>query len=106
MIKVAKLNQISLLLWLMFRKWIMGFYLNVYGNPSSDEIIIKGSAPANQVLQIQLSNSLGQILMVTKETVSSNFKKTIGVKDLATGIYFIRFHSSTFTRNLKVMVVN
>jgi hypothetical protein len=62
--------------------------LNIYPNPTSDEIYIDITGNSSEVSSIQIFNLLGEILFSSGNNIS--VKSTIQVSDFKPGLYFIR----------------
>lgn len=67
-----------------------GMNLEIYPNPVNSDITFVSNAFVSQNVEVQVINSLGQVLL-RKETTSSAQKIGMIVDDLENGIYFAQF---------------
>ena len=79
------------------------FQLFTYPNPATDSWLIKGSSAESSVT-IQLFNELGEILVDNKiQTTANNFQLEIPAEQLASGVYFLKIHSSSGLQTVKLI---
>jgi hypothetical protein len=80
-------------------------YLEVYPNPSSDEIHIRFEVADNNQLKIKMLNLTGQTVYTEDHiNFSGVYQKDISVKDLPAGFYFLEIETSEGTTGQKILV--
>ncbi|MFH1320589.1 MAG: DUF1573 domain-containing protein [Bacteroidota bacterium] len=80
--------------------------LSIYPNPTRDEFVVDFISSQSGVVEINLQNSLGQILII-KEIESDkghHYIQSFDVKDLGTGIYNLQIVTDSGVINSKVVV--
>ena len=66
---------------------------------------INYSLTTNSKTQIQIFNSLGQIVKeVSNQQTSGTYKLTVDTKQFAKGIYYIKFSDGENTKQAKVII--
>lgn len=82
--------------------------VSVFPNPASDNLTISYSLQQAQSVGIELYDLNGkQVKAFTAEnTTPGSYEKTIGVKDLERGVYFVRLTSNGKKATQKMVVVN
>ncbi len=73
--------------------------VNVYPNPSTGILNVEIVA-ANEAVNIQMTNTLGQIVLDEK---TKNNKSSYNISHLPNGIYFITLNQIKSTKNLKII---
>ncbi|MFH1320247.1 MAG: LamG-like jellyroll fold domain-containing protein [Bacteroidota bacterium] len=80
--------------------------LSIYPNPTRDEFVVDFISSQDGLVEINLQNSLGQILII-KEIESDkghHYIQSFDVKDLGTGIYNLQIVTDSGIINSKVVV--
>lgn len=79
--------------------------LDIFPNPTNDLLNISYTLSTNSKIQIQLINSLGQIVKeVSNQQTEGTYTLNVDTKPFANGIYFIRFSDGVNTKQAKVIV--
>ena len=79
--------------------------LNIFPNPTNELLNINYSLTTNSKTQIQIFNSLGQIVKeVSNQQTSGTYKLTVDTKQFAKGIYYIKFSDGENTKQAKVII--
>ncbi len=79
--------------------------LDIFPNPSNDLLNITYTLSTNSKIQIQLINSLGQIVKeVSNQQTSGSYTLTVDTKPFTNGIYYIRFSDGVNIKQAKVIV--
>lgn len=69
-------------------------HVNVFPNPTTDELTIELNLPETQNLKLNLINVAGQKLIATElKQVSGNYRKSINLKEIPNGIYYLQVNS-------------
>ncbi|HEY6160000.1 MAG TPA: T9SS type A sorting domain-containing protein [Bacteroidia bacterium] len=79
--------------------------LNVFPNPATDKVIVRGGAIVQQELNLQLLDITGKV--IRNETLSANGRwvHEMSVSNLAEGIYFIRLTDGSGSKVKRIAVV-
>ncbi len=67
--------------------------INIYPNPAQDELTIELNSNMSDDLRIELNNTLGK--RIQSEQISGRAKILISLKNIDTGIYFLRISNQT-----------
>jgi hypothetical protein len=68
--------------------------LNIFPNPASEYLTIEGGVKENGTHNLMIVNEIGQALVNEQFSIKNNFMlKTISIKELPVGIYFIQLTS-------------
>jgi len=79
--------------------------LNIYPNPTSDLLNINYTLTKNGKYQIQIINSLGQIVKeVSNQQTAGTYTNTIDTRHYSNGIYYIRFSDGLIIKYVKVII--
>ena len=79
-------------------------YISLYPNPTSDQLQIDISLSSKQDLELEIFNTLGQVIYQEEWQDFQSGIETINVKDAAEGVYFVRIsdeRSSKIVRFIK-----
>ena len=76
----------------------------LYPNPAQNYLKIYLSNYDNKNSELQLFNSIGQIIRKYNYTVSDNNIITISLTDLKTGLYFLKFKDKDHLKTYKVII--
>ena len=80
-------------------------YLKLYPDPASDELTIDMNMHDNGPIQLKITNIAGQMIYEQEfGKVKGIFKKNINIKDIATGIYFVKIITSNDIMNRKFVI--
>lgn len=74
-----------------------------YPNPTNDFVTINFTEPLSEIIEVTISNGMGQQISVSKVIQSNNFECTVDVRDLSTGIYYLRIKSGTTNYATKIV---
>jgi hypothetical protein len=80
--------------------------LSIFPNPAKDYLVVKYQTSKNEILSLEIINSLSQA--VTKSTFkceSGINSKQLNIENLPAGIYTIKFESNSF-RDVKQFIKN
>ena len=65
-----------------------------YPNPFKDEITIIFSQPEEDLVQVQIINVMGDVVMNLEKTSTRKYHRVLNTSHLQAGMYFIRFQSN------------
>lgn len=69
--------------------------LDVYPNPGSGFITVRGQLPSAENVSIEVTNMLGQALMPTVQISKTiNFNQSVDISQFAKGVYFLRIQAA------------
>jgi alpha-mannosidase len=78
--------------------------INVYPNPTKDELNISGKHFPNDWYYISITNMLGQAVYTDKTLITgNNFEKQINLKDFESGIYSLAISSAKMRQVIKII---
>ncbi len=79
--------------------------LILYPNPNNGKFVLKGNVADNAEYNIEIINSLGQVVYKNNATANSGqLNKEIQLSNVANGIYLLRLHSETVTTSIKFRI--
>lgn len=76
--------------------------VTVYPNPTSELLNIKFEAPVDKLIQVQIMDGQGRIVINDRIEVSV-IQKTINLEDLSPGVYFMRLVKGTLINVYKIV---
>jgi photosystem II stability/assembly factor-like uncharacterized protein/PKD repeat protein len=77
--------------------------VKVFPNPSSNKVTILASIFTNQMVDVQITNQMGQIVFSDKQPVNGGIlEKTIDISRLSNGIFFLRLSSNQNNQVIKI----
>lgn len=80
--------------------------LGTYPNPAQSRMTVRYALPEAREVTIRLYNILGQqVRTVVDEEQDGRHKRPVDVRDLSSGVYFLRFQAGGQTRTQKLTVV-
>lgn len=77
--------------------------LQAYPNPAHDQLNVVVSLPAQDNINLQLTNSVGQMVFEKQVNNTNNISTSIDVKDLPAGIYLLTIKTQNGVRVEKLM---
>ncbi len=79
--------------------------VSVYPNPTSDFIKIEANVNHDDIITVEVMNALGEkLIAIPVYPVGGLLNKTIDLKGLAQGIYFLKLSSDSFNHTQKILV--
>jgi hypothetical protein len=79
--------------------------VKVYPNPASDRFILDMNLASTEQVNVELVNSLGQVVFSQNEgTVSGARKLNVDLSNMADGLYFVRVTIGSETRTMKLNI--
>ena len=85
---------------------IMNALISTYPSPAKDVVFVDSRALANLAIEIEIQNTLGQIVYSKKYAASSAEKYQIETSAFANGVYFINIKDQKKAIAVKKIVVN
>jgi hypothetical protein len=80
-------------------------YIGVYPNPSDGHLFLEASLPATLDLNVEVVNTLGQVVFVKKESGVRTALLSYDLSSLTPGVYFIRVTGNGDYRMVKKIVI-
>ena len=85
---------------------LMNASISTYPSPAKDVVFIDGRTLANIDFNVELQNTLGQVIYSKNYSASSNEKYQIDMNAFTNGVYFVNFKRNNQTFAVKKIVVN
>ena len=78
--------------------------MRLFPNPAKNEFFIEISGSLTQQLDLELYNSLGQIILMDNFRHAGETLRSYRLDDLATGTYFVRIHNQEGSIYQKLLI--
>ncbi|NOX86528.1 MAG: T9SS type A sorting domain-containing protein [Chlorobi bacterium] len=79
-------------------------FVSVYPNPATDHLNVMVKGAGSDKVTLRLSNTLSSVILdKTYTTGSEDFRTTLNISNLPSGIYFLQIESGSFTTVKKIV---